>query len=96
MSDLTLASDIILGIEEAMRDAGWSMLLRSIQRGSIDQNNPGAAPTDISVDTAFDGLVFDFDEKYMPGSTVLDGNMMVLVSVDGMSESLIQTIAPVS
>lgn len=94
MSDLTLASDIIMGIEEAMRDAGWVMQIRSTQYGSIDPAHPGAAVTETVIDTNFDGLVFDFDEKYLPGSTIEDGDKMVLVSVDGMIDSIIQSIAP--
>lgn len=85
MSDATLASDIILGIEEAMKDAGWLMKLRSVEYAAIDPNNPGASATETTVDTDFNGLVFDFDEKYLPGTTVLEGDKMVLVSVEGMA-----------
>lgn len=92
MSDATLASDIILGIEEAMKDAGWLLTLRSIDYGQVDPNNPGAAPTEVSADTDFDGLVFDFDEKYLPGTTVLEGDKMVLVSVEGMAIDKIKAI----
>lgn len=92
MSDNTLATDIILGIEEAMRDAGWGLVLRSVEYAQVDPDNPGAATSETTVDTDFDGLVFDFDEKYLPGTTVVEGDKMVLVSVEGMTVDKIASI----
>lgn len=92
MSDVTLATDIILGIEEAMRDAGWLLKLRSIEYGQVDPNNPGAPTSETTVDTDFNGLVFDFDEKYLPGTTVVEGDKMVLVSVEGMAVDKVKSV----
>lgn len=94
MSDLTISADIISGIKDAMNDLGSTLKLRVMTYETMDVNNPGADLSQSYTDTDFEGLVFDFDEKYMPGSTVLDGDKMVLVSVDGMSVDTIKSIQP--
>lgn len=94
MSDITLANDIILGIGEALGDAGWLLKLRSIEYGQVDINNPGAGAAEIVSDVDFDGLVFDYDEKYMPGTTVIDGDKMVLGSVEKMTQEQVSNIKP--
>lgn len=92
MSDPTISADIVSGISDAMGDIGWMMKVRSIEYGSVDLNNPGASTSEVVVDTDFSGLLFDFDEKYMPGSTVLEGDKMALISVENMTVDKIDGI----
>lgn len=95
MSDPTISADIISGIADAMGDIGWDTLkIHSVSHSSIDINNPGADSSQIIHESTFSGLVFDYDEKYMPGTTVLEGDQMVLISVDGMTEETIQQFKP--
>lgn len=92
MGDASISADIITGIGDAMADIGWALKVRSIEYPPVDPDHPGATPIETLVDTDFEGLIFDFDEKYMPGTTVIEGDMIVLVSVEGMTVDKIASI----
>lgn len=94
MADSTIPLDIISGIKDGMEDLGWGLKLKIITRGGIDPSNPGAGPTETIDLVDFDGLVFDFDEKWMPGSTIEEGDQMVLITVDKLTEDNLKGIKP--
>jgi len=81
VSDLTISADIISGIKDAMSDLGSVLRLRIATYGNMDLDNPGADLSQSYTDVDFEGLVFDFDEKYLPGTTVVEGDKMVLVLI---------------
>lgn len=90
----SISDDIISGIKDGLEDLGWNLTLQGIAYGSVNIDNPGAAPLETSFSKDFKGLVFDFDEKYMPGSTVEEGDRMVLVSVDTLTTQEIAAVKP--
>lgn len=94
MSDPTISEDIISGITDAMADLGATLICRAIAYSDIDINNPGKAPVEVVTDKSFEGLIFDFNDKYMPGTTVIEGDRMVLISMETFTKQQIANVIP--
>lgn len=94
MGDTSIAQDILDGVADALGDAGDTRTLRIVNYGSIDPNDPGAAPTVTNDDTPLAALLFDFDEKYMPGANIVDGDTMSIIDLSVLSEAQKTVLAP--
>jgi len=94
MGDITITQDIIEGIVDIMVEVGWTIILRSNVYGAVDIENPGAAPSETIVNTPFEGFIFDIEDKYFNGTSILKGDRNLIVSIDGFTPEQIAAIAP--
>lgn len=94
MGDLTIAADIIEGVVDIMEEVGATLNLRTIVYGDTDIDNPGAAPTETITNTPFEGFMFAIQDEYIDGTSILEGDQNIIVSIDGMTDEVIDAIAP--
>lgn len=94
MGDTSIAQDILEGVASALGDVGDTRTLRIVNYDVIDSNNPGAAPTVTNDDTPVEALLFDFDEKYMKGANIIEGDTMAIIDLSVLSEAQKEVLAP--
>ena len=81
MGDLTIAQDLLGGVEAALAEVGATRVFKYVVYSAVNPLAPGAAPTETPVNVNVETLLFDFDIKYMPDSSVEEGNTLALFSI---------------
>lgn len=85
MGDLTIAQDLIDGVQDVMSVVGDTRTLRMLVDSPRDPLNPGAAPTRTPTDFNLEAFLFDFDESYFQGANSVDGDMMAIIDINTLS-----------
>lgn len=94
MGDLTIAQDLLDGVDEALALLGDTRTLRLVTIPSIDVNNPGGAPTETQVDKEIEAFLFAFDSEYMTDANILGGGLMAILAVSSLTTAQINQIQP--
>jgi hypothetical protein len=93
MGNADLAQDFLIGMADLIEvEMGKLVTLRAVTYGDIDTDNPGAARTETIVDAPVNCFFFDFDEMYMPGSSVVEGGTIAVISLNGLTETTVNNI----
>ena len=94
MGDTTIAADILEGVADALADVGTTRTLRIITAGSLNPSNPGAGPSQSTSDVSVEAIITDYEEKYIDGTTVLDGDKQAVIDLSTLSSVQIDGIRP--
>lgn len=94
MGDIYVAQELLDTVQEVIADHGWEMTLRRKTYSAIDENDPGAAPTESIFDTLFDGFSYEIESKYVNGTSVLEGDKVLLMDLTDLTTEEIDGISP--
>jgi hypothetical protein len=94
MGDVSIAADIIEGVADAMADVGSTRTLRLITYGDVDPDDPTAPPTEVLDDNDLEALLFEYNEKYMPNTSIEEGETMCIVSIQDLTDDQVDEIIP--
>ena len=92
MGDVTIANATIEAVEIALLTVGEPVQMQFVSLSDIDENDPGAEPTETVVSINVEGFVFNFDETYMPGTNVIEGDSMGLISLADLTDQQVADI----
>ena len=94
MGDVTIAQDLLDGVADALADLGDTRTFRIITAGAIDPNDPGAEPSETTENVSVEAILFNFDERYMPGANVLEGGLLALLSIKDFTAAQVGALEP--
>lgn len=94
MGDITIPADITEGVAEIMEEVGWTIIFRRVEYGPIDPDNPGAAPIETVIDKSFEGFIYDYEDRFINGTSVLQGDRLIIISIDGFTQTEIDAVEP--
>ncbi len=94
MGDVTIAQDLLEGVEDAMADLGATRTFRIVTYSAPNPSDPGAAPTETPEDVTVEAILFDFDIKYMPKSSVEEGSTLALLSIIDFTDDQVNSLVP--
>jgi len=94
MGDLSIAQDLLEGVADALGDLGATRTLRLVSVPSLDINNPGGARVETLDDEDLEALLFEYEDKYMPGSSVHDGNTLAILSIINLTDAQVALVQP--
>jgi len=81
MGDTSIAQDVIDGVADAMGDLGDTRTIRIFSEGSINLSDPGAGVTRTPENIPVEALLYDFEDEYIDGTTVLKGDRNALIDL---------------
>ena len=87
MGDLSIAQDLLDGVEDVMFEVGDTRTLRMLTDSVRDPLNPGAPPTRIATDFDLEAYIYDFDEQYFPGANSIDGDLLAIIDIMTLTEA---------
>ncbi len=94
MGDLTVAQDLLDGVDDVMEVLGDTRTFRIVSIPDIDINNPGETPTETIDDTDIEAVLFAFDSEYMTGANILDGSLMAILAISALTDDQVAQIQP--
>jgi hypothetical protein len=94
MGDTSIADDIMEGVADALGDLGTTRTFQIITVPTTDANNPGAKPVESVEDVSVDALLFSFNEEYMSNVSIVDGNLMSILSIQDFTDAQVAAIKP--
>jgi hypothetical protein len=94
MGDISIAQDILEGVTDALADLGNTKKTRTVSVGPLVPGNPGAGGTQTVTDTDVEAIISDYDERYVDGSTVREGDRQAILSIGPLSAAQIAAIKP--
>lgn len=93
MGDLSIADDIIDGVKSALADVGETSVITIISDQVVDVDNPGATPDQTQTDIPLEAFLFEYDEHYMPGTSVEQGKTLCLLDLSTLTDEQIASIS---
>lgn len=94
MGDVTIAQDLLEGVQDALADLGSTRVFRIITYSTPNPSSPGAAPSETLENVNVEAVLFDFDTKYMPGSTALEGKTLAILSIIDFTTAQLAALKP--
>ena len=94
MSDPTTAQDFLDAVTEVLDSLGSTKSVRVIAYAALDANNPGAGRTQTPTDYSVEAIIYDYDDKYVDGSTIQQGDRAAVLSIDPLDSSVVELIKP--
>lgn len=94
MGDTSIAQDILDGVTDALADLGTTRTFRMVAYGSVNPSSPGVAPTETTTDADVEAILFDFDIKWMPDSSVKKGKTLAMIDINGFTAAQLAGLKP--
>jgi hypothetical protein len=92
MGDTSIAQDILDGVTDALADLGDTRTVRIFTEGSLDPGDPGAGRPKTPEDVPVEALLYDFEDEYVDGKTVLKGDRNALIDIGQLSAAQLSGI----
>jgi len=94
VGDINIAQDLLGGVMDALVDLGAKRTLKLISVPAIDTVNPGAERSETWDTEDLDALLFEYEDKYMPGSSVRNGSTLAILSIIELTDAQVSLIKP--
>ena len=94
MGDVSIATDILSGVIDAMDAVGWELTVSGYTEGPLDPLNPGAGRPKTEVNFPLQGFIYEYDDEHIDGTNVLAGDRQSVLSIDGLTDAELKMIAP--
>lgn len=85
MGDLSIAQDLLDGVVDALGDLGDTRTVRIVTEGALDIGDPGAGRPKTNEDVPVEALLYDFEDEYIDGTTVLKGDRKAIISIEPLT-----------
>jgi hypothetical protein len=85
MGDTSIAQDLLDGVTDALGDLGDTRTIRIFSEGSLNLSDPGAGRPKTPENIPVEALLYDFEDKYFDGKTVLKGDRNALIDISQLS-----------
>lgn len=92
MGDVSIAQDLLDGVADALADVGDTRTMRIITEGSLNLSDPGAGKPRTPEDFLVEALLYDYEDDYIDGTTILAGDRQALLSVEPLTSGQISGI----
>ena len=94
MSDATTAQDFLDAVTDALVDLGTTRKVRAVAYAALDTSNPGAGRTQTPTDHNVEAIIHDYQDKYVDGSTIQEGDKKAILSIDPLDSAVVELIKP--
>lgn len=85
MGDTTIAQDLIDGVADAMATVGDTKTIRIVTEGSLNPSDPGAGKPRTPEDLSVEAFLYDFEDEYVDGTTVLKGDRKAIIDLSQLT-----------
>lgn len=92
MGDTSIAQDVLDGVADALADLGDTRTVRIFTEGSLNLSDPGAGKPKTPEDVPVEALLYDFEDEYVDGETVLKGDRKAIVDIGQLSAAQLSGI----
>lgn len=94
MGDVTIAQDLIEGVTDALADLGDTRQVRIVSEGVLDPLNPGAGKPRTTTDTDVEALLYDYEDRYINGASVLEGDRQAIIDIAPLTGAQVAALEP--
>jgi len=90
MGITAIKEDFITAIMDVLDEVGDTLTIKYHTEGALDENDPGAGKPQTEVTATPEGILVVFDESFMEGTEVEQGDRIAIISVAGLSFEITQ------
>jgi hypothetical protein len=93
MGDASIAQDLIEGVTDALADLGGTRTVQIYTEGALNPINPGAGKPKIAEDLSVEALLYDYEDSYIDGQTVLRGDRKAIIDIAQLTPTQLSGVA---
>lgn len=87
MGDTSIAQDLIDGVTDALADLGDTRTIQIYTEGALDPADPGAGKPKSAEDLSVEALLYDYEDEYINGQTVLRGDRKAIIDIAALTST---------